>query len=231
MKEKELEVIEKNYDRNAAQTICWAIETEAETYKVSHTLKPLSDERFFEFALESEKNLKRATKADLSLLTPKINLWRELVESVEGYEEAADWKEQMFENDAVSAVTHFLNVDVVPNEAKTKKLRSFNQNTTIKLAALHGTTVFTGLEITFRRASQAERSLWIQLLAGTDEQLASAVEISAQEKQYRLARKLFVDCKGYENKDIPAWHLTRAAWKYFDNLDDELGKLTKFSAN
>lgn len=215
------------YDRSQPQIIPLDVTLGRKTFRVSHTLGMLSDERYFKFALEQEEMVRRAKKLTTGIYEPKHKLWKELAESVSGYGESADWKDQMYQADAVSAVNALLRCDPVreSEEVAEGEVLEFNRKIPVTLKVMQSGIL---IEVThyYREETKSQMDAYLAIISNAPDPnaLASSVKKSTEQKFAELARQMVVESEGYENNDIPAWHLAESAPIFFQGQIARVGK-------
>lgn len=214
------------YDSRLGQKIPWSID---EQYRVSHTLKPLPNERYFQFQEEGEAMQEKFTKPTTAIYGPKHRLWLDIVESCEGWKPRDDWKEEMHEEDCIAAINALLHVEVLDpleTEKEGDGLLDFDALTPVIFRTMQAGALLS-LSLSFRRATKAEKdeALSIDANEPNPNSLASAAHISQAEKLYRLGKKLLKDREGYaEGSDIPPWHLATCVQSFFVRQQLRMGK-------
>lgn len=225
--EKDVEIKDVLFDSQATQRIKLVIEQNGETFELFHNMKPISDERFYELELEAEAVNKRAKTLKSSLVQPKFKLWQELVESIEGYEEDSQWRENMYPLDAVSVISQLLDVQAVLPESKGKaKGVLFSRNRPIEIITKR---LFNGVLCVnshfFRVETELERDEYLAIMSGEPSVLglASAEKKCTAERLAVLYDRLCQDAEGYANL-VPAPDKAAASMKFFQTQFERLGK-------
>jgi hypothetical protein len=214
------------YDRNKPQTVKMEIQKGGKTFPVNHVINPISDERFFELELEIEQITKRAKSLSSDLYKPKHQLWKEVAESVTGYGKSDEWREKMYQADAVQALNAVLHCEVVTETEETGKdeVLEFDALTPIRLRVLQS-GVLTEKVHNYREETKAEMDEYLSIVtsAPNPNALASAEKMSGSEKLFRLGKKLLKNVEGYAS-DVPAWHIVASAQAFFEQQLARLGK-------
>lgn len=202
------------YDVREHQTIPFKINRGGKDFRVSHTIKPPSNERFFQLQSEIEDSLARAKKSSTTIFDPKFDLWKEIALSREGFKERDDWKEVTHPSDAVGVINALLHVQIQAEEemdiTNDDELLDDEALYVVAFNAQQGNTLITGLSHSFRQESKAEMDEYLAIMANepNSNELASAVKRSRAERFYRLGKKLVKERSGYANgSETPAWHL------------------------
>jgi len=218
------------YDSNATQIIPLTLTKNGKDFRVSFTMKPLSNERYFAFELEVSKMNEKAKRVSTDLYIPKEKLWSDLVESRAGYKETPDWKTATRQTDAVAAIQAILHTQVLAeNEIEQEtdeELFDDDALTAIPFRALQSGVLIT-LTHSFRQETKAEMDefLAIETDATNQNALASAVKLSKAEKLSILGRKLIRETEGYASgSEIPAWHLAATIETFFVRQMARMGK-------
>lgn len=211
--------INQFYDRRRPHACKLRID---EDFEVIHHLSPLSDERYFQLEQEIERAVRHSSRVSVKMFEPKVKLWRELIDSIEGYDDLPDdFRESIFTDEAVRVVNSMLDVQITGIESDK---RTFRRETTVSLTALQGSTAFVDLSLKFRIPTHGERDVWYQVIAGRQNELASAATNSSKsERLFKVAQAMLVSSEGYEDGP-PAWHVIAAATHYLNYLDDQMGK-------
>lgn len=210
------------YDARKSQTIPWAIN---DKFRVSHTLAPLTNERYFQLQEElldvAKKNISSSNVFD-----PKMRLWRELAESVEGYGPTPDWKEKMFEEDAIAAINVLTFIEPLDeDDEEPAEFVDLDAATRIPFRAQQGNALLE-LSHSFKRPSRADKDEYFAIEAGEPNrnQLASAEKKSVAERLYHLGKRLLVERTGYvADSPDPAWHLAQTVGAFFIKQNVRMG--------
>ena len=221
------------YDSQVSQVIPFTLTRGGKDYQLTHTLKPLSNERYFKFQSEIEAMAEKVKSISTKIYQPKQTLWLDLIESQTGYKERPDWIEKMPQTDAVLAVNAILHAQVLDESEVDVKdgadLYDIDALTPITFRAL-----FAGrlLELThqYRPMSQDEINQFLAIESNepVPNVLASAVKLSKAENLYELGKTLLQERDGYaDGSEIPAWHLATTTESYFLR---HLGRMGKFLA-
>lgn len=207
------------YDATAEQNIPLEIAKGTKVFRVSHNLKPLSDDRFFQLEDEVQLSIKRLKKLSTEIFSPRHELWKELAIKREGYTEREDWLDSTKEADAVQAINALLHAEVVPATDEESGLLDDEAETPIVFRAM-----FSGalVELThfFREETKAEKDRYFSITANEPDSnaLASAVKKSKTQRLYELGISMVKRTEGYANGQIPAWHIAKTTEAYFDQV-------------
>lgn len=209
--------------------------------RLTHTLGPLSDIRYFEYEAETEAfetKFRRTQKATSSIFEPKIKLWNELAEAGTGYGEKFDWKESVHQSDKIRAIDALLQIeildpDLIEYDVETEIVESDVEFRSEDNMAIPFRTMFSGALLlnmahAFRQETKAELDEFFAI-EGNDPMpnaLASSQKITKAEKLCKLGNRLLRETEGYAaSVDIPAWHLAGTTRSFFLR---QLGRMGKF---
>jgi hypothetical protein len=216
------------YDSRTQQTIPFTVEKNGTKFPLSHTLDPLSNDRYFQLEDEFEKIVKKLTRVSVALYDPKILLWKELAVSRGGYKEREDWKEHTHPNDCTAVINALLNTTIADEKTEDADGVLYDDEalTEIKFWAAHSGGLH---EITHRFREETKKEMDEFLSIQTDDtsrtELASAAKVCKAERLYRLGQGLLKEHDGYaEGSDIPAWHLAATTESFFSRQFARMGK-------
>lgn len=193
------------YDSEAKQKI----ELTIDGAKVTHTLAPLSNKRFFQMQSEIER-LGDAKPSEL--LTPKFSLWRELCKSrtaengagdIDGIEAAA----------VINLITAFQTID---GDQIGDTGAAFDESAAFLvtfLGVMGGVAVPLGLTFRSLEVSDLDRFYEIRKEANETRENLSKITESTAEKVYNFGFSMLTKAEGYKRKNfekIPAWHVIGA---------------------
>jgi hypothetical protein len=189
------------YDANSPQIIPLTITKNGKSFRVEHSFRPLTNERYFEFQERIDEVSAKTTKLSTAIFEPKESLWSELIEGVTGYKPRDDFKAGVpmaHRTEAVNALITIL--------------------TEIKFRAIQAGVLLPEMSHSFRAETKAEMDeyLAIQSDQPNPNALASAQKLSKAERLYRLGKKILKDTAGYAaDAEIPAWHLAATTESFF----------------
>lgn len=219
------------YDARLEQKIPFTLNKSGREFRVSHTLRPLSDERYFEFREAIEATESAAKKISTKLWLPKVALWKDLVVSREGFVEKPDWKETTHQSIASAVVEAYLHAAVLnENEEEAEDgeeiLYDDEAPTKISFRAMQAGALLT-LSHSFLPETKAQMDEYIAIETAQPipNTLASAAKRSTAEKLCKLGRQLLVETDGYaEGSHVPGWHLATTTESYFLRRLAQVGK-------
>lgn len=217
------------YDVSQPQTIPFTITRGGKSFRVSHTVQPPSNERFFQLQEDIDETLSRAKKASTLVFDPKLILWKEIVISRTGFVDRDDWKEATHPSDAVGVINAMLHIEVQAEEEQDvtndDELLDDDALYVVAFNAQQGNALLTNLSHSFRQESKAEMDEYLAIISDqpSPNVMASAVKMSKAERYYRLGKKLLQGSTGYAS-DIPAWHLAFTVEVF---LARQLGRMGK----
>lgn len=220
------------YDARTEQKIPFALTRNGREYRVSHTLQPLSAERYFEFREEIEEVDARTRKVSTAIYEPKHKLWKELAISREGFKETADWKESTHPSIAASVIDLYLHTLAIdpseqePDDDADDVLFDDEAPTRIEFRVLQAGALLT-LSHSFAPETKAQMDQFMAIMLKQPEPnvLASAKRRSLAEKLCKLGRPLLVGHEGYaDGSPIPPWHLAATVESYFLRRIAQVGK-------
>lgn len=204
--------------------------------RLTHTLIPLSNERYFEYEAETERlsdKVKRTLKLSMALWEPKLKLWDDLAESVTGYPE----KEAVHPSDRIRAVEALLEVeildpDLIEFDIETETVEDvgtidIDEFTAIPFRTMYAGAVILNMSHSFRQETKAEVEEFFAIEGDepTPGVLASAVKLTKAEKLYNLGKRLLKDTEGYApGCEVPAWHLAGTTRSFFLRQLARMGK-------
>lgn len=219
------------YDIREPQTIPFSVTRGGKTFRVSHTIQPPSNERFFQLQDEVEESLSRAKKASSIVFDPKLALWKELVISRGGFKDRDDWKDITHPSDAVGIINALLHVNVQAEEEQDvtndDELLDDDALYVVAFNAQQGNALLTGLSHSFRQESKAEMDEYLAIMSDqpNSNELASAVKMSKVERFHRLGKKLLKERSGYaDGSETPAWHLAHTVEIFLARQLSRMGK-------
>lgn len=219
------------YDSRLNQTVPFTLTRSGRDYPLTHTLRPITDERYFKLQLETEQLGSKVKTLSSAIYAPKRSLWAELVESTTGYKERADWKEKMHESDAIATVNAMLHALVVDEsemdeDPAAEGLFDIDALTPVEFRALQSGKLLT-LTHYFRPETKSELDQFLAIETGEPipDVMASAQKLSRAERLYDLGKEMVKDRKGYaDGSDIPAWHLATTTESFFLRQMARMGK-------
>lgn len=203
------------YNSRAEQNVPLYLEKNGKTFRVSHHLKPLPFERYFQFQESEVSTIQRLKKISTAAAEPVYKLWKDLCDGIEGYSfaHADSWRERVNHNDAIAAVSGLLFVQILEDSEieadESEELYDDEKPTKVAFRAMYSGALVT-LTHHFREVSKSEADEFLAISTNqpNENQLASSVRQSEMEKLYNLGKKLLADADGYaENSDVPPWHL------------------------
>jgi hypothetical protein len=208
------------YDASKGQTIPLTVEKNGRKFRVTHSFKPLTNERFFEFQERIEEVTAKLTKYSTAMYEPKETLWNELIESVTGYKEREDFKAGVHLSHRTEAINGLITIQFVDedSDAADAALWDIDDLTVIKFKTLQAGVLLTDMSHSFRSETKAEMDQFLAIESDQPEPnvLASAQKLSKAEKLCRLGKKLLMETTGYANGvEIPAWHLAATVESFF----------------
>lgn len=218
------------YDSRSPQRIPLELEKSGQTFRLYHNLQPLSNDRYCEFQNRITELATRIKKLTTAILEPQHELWKELIDTREGYKERADWKEATHTNDAVAVITALLMVQVLENnEIEPKEGAPVYDEAALHIIAFRAmqSGALLTLSHSFREETKAEADEFLAIEANQsdDNNLASHDKVSKQERLYRLGKKLLQESDGYaEGSEVPAWHLAVTTETFFARQAARMGK-------
>jgi hypothetical protein len=208
-----------NYDASIAQEVPLKLTKGTRSYRVTHNLQPLSNDRYFEMQDDLEATALRLTKISTKAYEPKDRLWKDLVTSVTGYKDRSDWKDGVpFEHrtEAINALI-FIHLNDEP-PTKADDLWDIEELVDIPFHAMQSGVLITDLVHSFRSETKEEMDEFLSIEAGdtSSNNLASAQKLSKAERLYRLGKKLLKSTSGYApGTEVPAWHLASTTESFF----------------
>lgn len=208
------------YDARKPQTIPLTVDKNGKKFRVTHSFKPLTNERFFEFQESIEDVSAKLTKVSTKMYEPKDTLWNELIETVEGYKERADWKAGVHVSHRTEAINGLIAIQFIDGDADTAEdaLWDIDDLTVIKFRTMQAGVLLTEMSHSFRPETKAEMDQFLAIESDQPEPnvLASAQKLSKAEKLCRLGKKLLVETEGYAaGSEVPAWHLAATVESFF----------------
>lgn len=233
------------YDAGASQTIPLSFEKTVrrdgrrilQRIRLTHTLNPLTDERYFQLEADIEKVRKRASAVTTAIWEPKVRLWNELIDSVTGYPNGNDPRKAVHDLDKTKAVEALLAVDVLSPETieydiETEIIEDAveldDEDTVIPFRAMHNGALILNMSHSFRAETKAEIDEFLAIEQGqpNTNALASAEKLTVEARLCELGQKLLTDREGYtDDCETPAWHLAATTRAYFARQIQRLGKL------
>ena len=220
------------YNSRAEQNVPLYLEKNGKTFRVSHHLKPLSFERYFQFQESEVSTIQRLKKISTAAAEPVYKLWKDLCDGIEGYSfaHADNWRERVNHNDAIAAVSGLLFVQILEDSEieadESEELYDDEKPTKVAFRAMYSGALVT-LTHHFREVSKSEADEFLAISTNqpNENQLASSVKQSEMEKLYNLGKKLLADADGYaENSDVPAWHLALTCRVHCLRESERVGK-------
>lgn len=215
------------FDRDKTNVIGFDITKNRRSYHVEHTLRPLTDERFFQMAKEGQEALKRATRVTTELMQPRLDLWHELVDSVSGYKEREDWQKGVHYLDKLTAINLLVHTQPIEEEPVfDDSLALDDQPVEVRLRVLQCKALIE-VKFRFREESQKQMDRFLAIDENTPKTpgvIASHQQLTQPEKLYNLGKELLLDTEGYVGQP-PAWHLAVATKVFFSGQADRVGKL------
>jgi hypothetical protein len=208
------------YDANSPQIIPLTITKNGKSFRVEHSFRPLTNERYFEFQERIDEVSAKTTKLSTAIFEPKESLWSELIEGVTGYKPRDDFKAGVPMAHRTEAVNALITIQFVDDE-ETKaenELWDIDDLTEIKFRAIQAGVLLPEMSHSFRAETKAEMDeyLAIQSDQPNPNALASAQKLSKAERLYRLGKKILKDTAGYAaDAEIPAWHLAATTESFF----------------
>lgn len=205
--------------------------------RLTHTLDPLSNDRYFE--LEAELAKLRVKSLSTEMFAPKTNLWRELAQKVTGYPPNAygDWRDGVPVPDQVCVVdavlgTKILDESEIEMDIETETVEEVTEMmaddaTMIPFRAMFSGALISNMSHSFRTPSKADMDEFLSIESNEPDrnQMASAERRSAAERFYQLGKRLLAGTEGYiEGADMPAWHLAGTVRTF---MLRELGRMGK----
>jgi hypothetical protein len=219
------------YDVRNPQTIPFAVTRGGKTFRVSHTVQPPSNERFFQLREAVEEALTRAKKVSSFVYDPHVELWKEIALSREGFKERDDWKEVTHPSDAVGVLNALFHITPLAEEEQDitndDELLDDEALYVVAFHAQQGNTLLPNLTHSFRQESKAEMDEYLAIMSDqpNPNALASSEKMSKAERYYRLGKKLLRGHTGYaEGSEVPAWHLAFTVEVF---LARQLGRMGK----
>jgi len=226
---KKEEPIIYEYDMTAQQTIPFTLEKNGRFYKVSHTVRPLTDERFFRLEIEKEERAKSISKSQTEVLIPSARLWDELILSRQGYKEVDDIRAKTNMMDKVHCILGLLHAqpkELVqdtdnPEEIlEAEILFDDDEPTEVQLEVLQGGVLITTSHF-FQPETQEQMDEYLSILANTPKPHRLSSSDRKQSKSERVAQLYDDTCtkrSGYKDgTEVPAWHKLPAVMHFFAN--------------
>lgn len=224
------------YDARNGQTIGFTLERAGRTFSLSHTLKALTDERYFEYERQQEatdSKVRKSMEVTSGIYGPKHSLWFDLVESRDGYRHTGpDWKEKTHFADAVGVIGALLNVQLLDDSEVDAETGSddnlFDEDalTPVYFRTLQSGVLMT-LSHSFKTESQADRDAFLAIGTGQPmpNTLASSQRQTVGERLYSIGERLLADHSGYaEGSNVPAWHLVATTQAFLLRQMGRVGK-------
>jgi len=219
------------YDAGAGQTVPLLLTKSGKEFRVSHTLNPLTDERYFSFLTDTLDSIQKAKKLTTDFYGAKYRLWSDLVISRQGYKERRDWKEVTHQSDCIAVINALLHIQILDdtdaNTATDDVLFDDESLSVIAFNAMQSGVLISNMTHSFREESKAEMDEYLAIKSNdpVPNTIASAVKLSDEEKLCRLGRKILREWTGYaDGSEIPAWHLAATTDTFFARQIGRMGK-------
>ena len=221
------------YDADSRQTIPLEIEKSGRRYRVSHTLEPLSDDRWYQLERERDGARRRITKDQAfstAAFAPNSKLWQEIAVGRAGYAERDDWRAATHIFDRTQAVSALLSAVPVPppdeqSDILDAELLADDEYVitlqVMQSGVLMATTHFLREETT----EEMDQYLAIQSEKPGPFDLPSAAGSlkCAAERLAALYDRIVVSSDGYTGR-VPAWHKAAVAKEHFGRQFLRMGK-------
>lgn len=208
------------YDATAQQQIPLILTKGAKTFRVEHTLNPLSNERYFELQEDLAAIAEKVKAISSQVYEPKDSVWNDLAVEISGYKPRDDWKAgvpSVHRSEAVNALI-YVNFDDNVSRAKDDDLWDIEDLIEIRFSAMFSGTLCIDIVHSFRAESKAEMDEYLAIESGSPIPgvIASAQKLSRAERLFNLGKKLLKDTQGYApGSDVPAWHLAASTESFF----------------
>lgn len=210
---------ENLYDRLSPDRVTVVRAKNGREYHLAHLLRPLDDARFFQLARETHEALKGATRLSTKVIEPRLALWLDLVESVEGYRPREDWKDSVYYMDRLDAINTLLAVDTAERDPLQGHVAMDDeQPSEVKLRVIQsGALVDVAFRFRGESIDHMDRFLVLhQNVMQTLSVLWPQRYVAQAERLRNLGREVLIDCDGYIGEP-PAWHLAIATKVYFSS--------------
>lgn len=220
------------YDRSKNQAIPLEISKNGKIYHVSHTLKPIDDERYFQYAqenLEQTRKMSKDRETSIDLFDPKIKLWDEIAVKREGYAEKKKWKEATKFEDKINAIDTLFFAEIIEDETPqvTSELLDDDELYEVPLRVLsNGEELDTIHRLT--EASKDDIDTFLQIITGQPDRskLASFARrnrLNPAKSMSDIYDRLIDSFVGFKDS-VPAWYKSLVATAHLTKQAERMGK-------
>lgn len=218
------------YDTTLTQSVSFQVEQNNKTYQLTHVIKPLTDERFFQLEKERAAIIKKIGKKStlsIEIYKPLENVWNELAVERTGAKPREDWKERTHYLDKANVITALTRIEIISEgeDETTEDLFDDEANFTI-YAKVFFNNNFLPVTFYFKQESKAQMDEFVAILQ--DKPNANALASlsnpkSIAERLCDLFDALIESYEGYSSQ-VPAWHKIAAVSTQLNNQMSRLGK-------